>query len=217
MAEAVDILKDRIRELEDKNRSLEDDNKKQRDEIRTYKADIETKDTQITELNKKLPSDDAVILNKADAARWDIAKNLADKAGGFDKLETLSTERDEALKTLAEKDRNETISKAGFDAAKFNRLFANHAVSITGEGNDVTLELVIKDGEAEKKVSVFELAESEGITDLVNAARITTSESQQETPRKIVVIQANERTPKATVITTEQVKEEMKSTGNYDF
>ena len=216
MAEAVDIFKDRIRELEDKNRSLEDDNKKQRDEIRTYKADIETKDSLITDLNKKLPSEDAVVLTKADAARWDIAKELADKAGGFDKLQSLSTERDEALRTLAEKDRNETITKAGFDAAKFNRLFGSNAVSIIGEGDDLTLELSIKEGDAEKKVSLFELAESEGITDLLNAARITASESQDK-PQKVVVGQAGERKPFSNIVTTEQVKQEIRSTGNYDF
>lgn len=217
MAEAVDILKDRIRELENKINDLESDNKKQRDEIRSFKEDIDTKETLIKDLNSKLPAEGTVILSKADAARWDIAKAVAEKQGGFDKLETLSTERDQALKDLAAKARNETITKAGFDAAKFNRLF-NNDVSLTGEGDDLTLELTVLDGELEKKVSIFELAESEGITDLVNAARISdaTSESQQK-PQKVVVSQANERTPKPNVITTEMVKEEIKSTGNYDF
>ena len=211
--EAADILRDRVRELErqleeraKKVDDLEKDNAKQREELREARGEVET-------LSKRVPSENSVVLGKADAERWNVAKELIDTVGGVDKLQTLQTERDRLQTELKERDRKETIRDAGYDPRKLERLLGGASLRLQGEGDERSVKVVLRDSEGnETERLIDEWAEAEGISDLLNVAKNGTT---QETPKPRPHFGAGERPPKSRVPNADELARDKQGDPKY--
>ena len=211
--EAVDLLREQNRTLQDdlkeKNKKvdeLEKDNAKQRDEIRALKTDKETLEAQV-------PADGSLVLSKADAQRWELAKEVSEQVGGFDKLKSLQSERDEAKQSLTAVKQDRLLETHDFIPAKVRRVVGENAVFGEAGDDEKHLTLTVKDGDEEKTVSLTEWAEAEDVADLLAAARKTDAQPKPEGVK--ILPQAGARQTRQHGTSAEQIYEQKKSDPRY--
>lgn len=117
----------------------------------------------VADLKTKVPADGSLTLSKADGERFSAYTALGkvdEVKATLERVTTLETER-------AQADREATIRSAGYDPKKFSRVVP-HPLKIEGEGDDLKVSVTVDD----KDTPLDEWAEAEGISDLVNVARL---------------------------------------------
>lgn len=141
---------------------LETEGFKAREKARELQAQLEAAKARITELEAKQPPEGAVVLNKADSERWAAYQAL----GKVDEVRAALEAKAAAEQRLAERERADTIRAAGYEPKKLGRLIGDAALKLDGDA----LKLI----QGEREVLLSEWAEAEGITDLLNVARLET-------------------------------------------
>lgn len=159
------------------------------------KTRAQNAEAEVATLKEKLPADGSVTLSKADGERWQAYTAL----GKVDEVRT-TLERVATLETeKAQADREATIRSAGYDPKKLGRLIGNSTLKVEGEGDALKVSVTVDDTDT----ALDEWAEAEGISDLVNVARLDPN------ARPAAMAQAGKRSP-APGKTEEQRKAEIR-------
>ena len=175
-------LSDAKREIEDLKKALD----KREDDNKGYRDTLKERDARIAELEKVAPPEGSVILKPADAERWQQYQEL----GKVDEVKAALESKGTAEEQLTELRRRETIREAGYNSRKLERLLNGTTFAAQGEGDERVYGVLTKQEDGSEKFIPLEgWAEAEGISDLLNMARL----EPQGVP--FVMDQAGRRTP----------------------
>lgn len=123
-------------------------------------------------LKGQLP-DGSVVLSKADGARWGVLSGIATELGGVDKVQGRLARVTELEQASAKQERDDAIKGQGYDPKKLDRILGGAQFKVTGEGDEAKAFVTVDD----KDTALSEWAEAEGVTDLLNVARLEPEET----------------------------------------
>jgi predicted nuclease with TOPRIM domain len=166
MSEDSSFLRERVRELERKNEDLLRDNGKQRDELRDLKAELSTAQGKVSELEKQVPAEGALVLPATQREVYEGYKAL----GKLDELKAQLEAKSSAEQRLSAMERREVIRSAGYEPKALERLIGDAGLKVAGEGEERRILLL----QGEEESDLIAWAENEGILTLLNAARLET-------------------------------------------
>lgn len=178
--EQLGTLKGKVGPLEAEVNTLRGHKERLETDLAKVKGERKTAQERATELEGKVPADGSVTLSKADSERWQAYTALGkvdEVKATLERVSTLETEK-------AQADREATIRTAGFDPKKFSRVVP-HSLKIEGEGDALRVSVTVDD----KDTPLDEWAEAEGISDLVNVARLDPN------TRPVAMAQVGKRPP----------------------
>ncbi len=170
--ENLSFFRDRVRELERKNEDFLKDNGKQRDEIRELTKERDDARGKVSELEKSLPAEGSLVLNKPDAERFTQYQALGKldevtaKVKGYGDLETKEKSRTRA----------DAIKALGFKPSIFELIAEGNPYRAEGEGDERKVLLSVDDKEQE----LTAYATERGLGDLLGVMGLTQA---PETPR----------------------------------
>ncbi len=193
--EQLGTLKGKVGPLEAEVNTLRGHKERLETDLSKAKTRAGEAETERDDLRTKVPANESVTLTKADAERWQAYTALGkvdEVKAALERVSTLETEK-------AQADRETNIRKAKYDPKKLGRLIGSNALKVEGEGDNLKVSITVDD----KDIALDEWAEAEGISDLVNVARLDPN------TRPAAMPQAGKRPP-APVKTEEQRKEELR-------
>ena len=207
--EAAEILREQLYHLqkqygeaERKIDDLEKDNFTQREELREARSKVES-------LEKVAPPEGSVILKPADAERWQQYQEL----GKVDEVKAALESKSTAEQELNTFKRRDLIRSAGFNPPMLERLLNGAELKAEGEGEDRVYNIVTKDAEGNPKpVSLQDWAKAEGISDLLNVARL---EPKPAVP-DVVIQDGREKQARVGPLTPEAIREQKLKQGQYN-
>lgn len=165
--EQLGTLKGKVGSLESEVETLRGHKGTLEADLAKAKQRYKDAETERDDLRAKVPANESVTLTKADAERWQAYTALGkvdEVKAALERVTTLETEK-------AQADREATIRTAGYDPKKLGRLIGSNALKVEGEGDALKVSVTIDD----KDTLLDEWAEAEGISDLVNVARLDPS------------------------------------------
>ncbi len=166
--EQLGILKGKVGPLEAERDRLLGNKESLEADLAKAKERYKKAESESDSLKEKVPGDGSTVLSKADAERWRVLSGIAGELGGVDKVQARLTRVGELEAEKTKVEREQTIRAAGYEPKKLERLIGSAGFKLEGEGDDQKVLITVGDEDH----ALSDWAEAEGITDLLNVARL---------------------------------------------